>query len=154
MRPHIGAIVPAERRRALARVGAIVDEPRFHPHLTGRDNLRLLAAARGGDADQRIAPSLARVGLAERAGDKVAAYSMGMRQRLGVAACLLADPELLILDEPMNGLDPAGMHEMRAMIASLIFRRPVGVAVAALVRSEQPGVDHRASHAPRGDAAG
>ena len=114
-----GVPVPAERSRALARVGAIVDEPRFHPHLTGRDNLRLLAAARGGDADQRIDPSLARVGLTERAGDKVAAYSMGMRQRLGVAACLLADPELLILDEPMNGLDPAGMHEMRAMIASL-----------------------------------
>jgi ABC-2 type transport system ATP-binding protein len=115
----LGTPVPAERSRALARVGAIVDEPRFHPHLTGRDNLRLLAAARGGDSDQRIAPSLARVGLAERAGDKVATYSMGMRQRLGVAACLLADPELLILDEPMNGLDPAGMHEMRAMIASL-----------------------------------
>ena len=115
----LGTPVPAERRRALARVGAIVDEPRFHPHLTGRDNLRLLAAARGGAAAERIAPSLARVGLAERAGDKVATYSMGMRQRLGVAACLLADPELLILDEPMNGLDPAGMHEMRAMIASL-----------------------------------
>ena len=115
----LGIRVPAERSRALARVAAIVDEPRFHPHLTGRDNLRLLAAARGGDADQRITPSLARVGLADRAGDKVATYSMGMRQRLGVAACLLADPELLMLDEPMNGLDPAGMHEMRAMISSL-----------------------------------
>ena len=114
-----GTPVPLERSRALARVGAIVDEPRFHPHLTGRDNLRLLAAARGGAADQRIDPSLARVGLADRAGDKVATYSMGMRQRLGVAACLLADPELLMLDEPMNGLDPAGMQEMRAMIASL-----------------------------------
>jgi len=115
----LGFDVPKHRDLALARVGAIVDEPRFHPHLTGRDNLRLLAAARGGDADQRIAPSLERVGLTERAGDKVATYSMGMRQRLGVAACLLADPELLMLDEPMNGLDPAGMHEMRAMIASL-----------------------------------
>ena len=116
----LGIDVPAERRRALARVGAIVDEPRFHPHLTGRDNLRLLAAARGGEADELITPSLRRVGLAERADNKVAAYSMGMRQRLGVASCLLGDPELLILDEPMNGLDPAGMHEMRAMIASLV----------------------------------
>ena len=116
----LGTPVPAERSRALTRVAAIVDEPRFHAHLTGRDNLRLLAAARGGAAAERIAPSLARVGLAERAGDKVASYSMGMRQRLGVAACLLADPELLILDEPMNGLDPAGMHEMRAMIVSLV----------------------------------
>jgi ABC-2 type transport system ATP-binding protein len=116
----LGIGVPAERSRALARVGAIVDEPRFHPHLTGRENLRLLAAARGGDTDKLITPSLARVGLAERAGDKVASYSMGMRQRLGVASCLLGDPELLILDEPMNGLDPAGMHEMRAMIASLV----------------------------------
>jgi ABC-2 type transport system ATP-binding protein len=115
----LGTPVPAQRRQALARVGAIVDEPRFHPHLTGQQNLRLLAAARGGDADRRIAPSLTRVGLADRAGDKVASYSMGMRQRLGVAACLLGDPELLILDEPMNGLDPAGMHEMRAMIESL-----------------------------------
>ena len=116
----LGVPVPAERSRALARVGAIVDEPRFHHHLTGRDNLRLLAAARGGDPGQRIGPSLARVGLAERADDKVASYSMGMRQRLGVASCLLGDPELLILDEPMNGLDPAGMHEMRTMIESLV----------------------------------
>jgi ABC-2 type transport system ATP-binding protein len=116
----LGVPVPAERSRALARVGAIVDEPRFHPHLTGRENLRLLAAARGGEADARIAPSLARVGLTDRAGDKVASYSMGMRQRLGVAACMLGDPELLILDEPMNGLDPAGMHEMRTMIQALV----------------------------------
>jgi ABC-2 type transport system ATP-binding protein len=115
----LGIPVPAERSRALARVGAIVDEPRFHPHLTGRDNLRLLAAARGGDARQRIGPALERVGLAERADDKVASYSLGMRQRLGVASCLLADPQLLILDEPMNGLDPAGMHQMREMIISL-----------------------------------
>jgi ABC-2 type transport system ATP-binding protein len=116
----LGVPVPADRRLALARVGAIVDEPRFHSHLTGRENLRLLAAARGQDAGSRIDPSLHRVGLADRADHKVAAYSMGMRQRLGVAACLLGDPELLILDEPMNGLDPAGMHEMRAMIASLV----------------------------------
>jgi ABC-2 type transport system ATP-binding protein len=116
----LGIPVPHERREALARVGAIVDEPRFHAHLTGRENLGLLAAARGGEAKARITPSLQRVGLAERADDKVSSYSMGMRQRLGVAACLLADPELLILDEPMNGLDPAGMLEMREMIESLV----------------------------------
>jgi ABC-2 type transport system ATP-binding protein len=115
----LGIPVPAERSKALAGVGAIVDEPRFHPHLTGRDNLRLLAAARGGDAAGRIAPSLERVGLTERADHKVSSYSMGMRQRLGVASCLLGDPKLLILDEPMNGLDPAGMHQMREMITSL-----------------------------------
>jgi ABC-2 type transport system ATP-binding protein len=115
----LGIPVPGDRREALAWVGAIVDEPRFHGHLTGRENLRMLAAARGGDAERQIGPALDRTGLTERADDRVAAYSMGMRQRLGLAACLLADPQLLILDEPMNGLDPAGMHEMRAMIRSL-----------------------------------
>jgi ABC-2 type transport system ATP-binding protein len=116
----LGIPVPSRRREALARVGAIVDEPRFHRHLTGRENLRLLAAARGGGADTRIDPSLRRVGLADRADDRVGAYSMGMRQRLGLAACLLGDPELLILDEPMNGLDPAGMVELREFIRELV----------------------------------
>jgi ABC-2 type transport system ATP-binding protein len=116
----LGVPVPSQRARALASVGAIVDEPRFHGHLTGRQNLRILAAARGGDAARMIGPALDRTGLSGRADDKVSAYSMGMRQRLGLAACLLADPKLLILDEPMNGLDPAGMHEMRDMIRSLV----------------------------------
>jgi ABC-2 type transport system ATP-binding protein len=116
----LGIPVPGERRQALARVGAIVDEPRFHGHLTGRENLRMLAAARGGGAERQIVPALDRTGLTERADDRVSAYSMGMRQRLGLASCLLADPQLLILDEPMNGLDPAGMHEMREMIRGLV----------------------------------
>ncbi len=115
----LGLPVPAERGRALTRVGAIVDEPRFHGHLTGRENLQILAAARGGDADRQIGPALDRTRLTQRAGDKVSAYSMGMRQRLGLAACLLADPQLLILDEPMNGLDPVGMHEMRDLLRDL-----------------------------------
>jgi ABC-2 type transport system ATP-binding protein len=115
----LGIAVPAQRGRALARVGAIVDEPRFHGHLTGRENLRVLAAARGGEAERQIGPALDRTRLARRADDKVSAYSMGMRQRLGLAACLLADPQLLILDEPMNGLDPAGMQEMRELLRSL-----------------------------------
>jgi len=116
----LGYPVPRHRDAALARVGAIVDEPRFHGHLTGRQNLELLAAAREPAARDRIGPSLERVSLLHRADDRVSKYSMGMRQRLGVAACLIADPELLILDEPMNGLDPAGMHEMRDMILSLV----------------------------------
>jgi len=115
----LGVPVPAQRARALARVGAIVDEPRFHGHLTGRENLSMLAAARGAGADRQIGPALDRTRLTQRADDKVSAYSMGMRQRLGLAACLLADPQLLILDEPMNGLDPAGMHEMRDLIGGL-----------------------------------
>ena len=79
-----------------------------------------MAAAREPAARERIGPALARVGIAQRADDRVAKYSMGMRQRLGVAACLLGDPQLLILDEPMNGLDPAGMHQMRDMVRSLV----------------------------------
>jgi ABC-2 type transport system ATP-binding protein len=116
----LGHSVPAHRDVALARVGAIVDEPRFHGHLTGRQNLQLLAAAREPAARDRIGPSLERVGILHRADDRVSKYSMGMRQRLGVAACLIGDPQLLILDEPMNGLDPAGMQDMRDMILSLV----------------------------------
>src|ERR1700687_1147908 len=116
----LGYDVPRHRDRARARVAAIVDEPRFHRHLTGRQNLQILAAAREPAAKGRIAPALERVGILHRADDKVSKYSMGMRQRLGVAACLLGDSPLLILDEPMNGLGPAGMHEMRDMITSLV----------------------------------
>ena len=116
----LGYAVPKHRAAALARVGAIVDEPRFHGHLTGRQNLQLLAAAREPAARERIGPSLERVGILHRADDRVSKYSMGMRQRLGVAACLIGDPQLLILDELMNGLDPAGMQDMRDMILSLV----------------------------------
>ena len=116
----LGLPLPAKRRQALARVGAIVDEPRFHRHMSGRQNLWALAAAREPEAHSRIDAALERVGLTERADDRVSAYSMGMRQRLGIAACLIADPDLLILDEPMNGLDPAGMLELRELIRSLV----------------------------------
>ncbi len=116
----LGYPVPRHRDQALVRVGAIVDEPRFHGHLTGRQNLQILAAAREPAARGRVDASLERVGLSHRANDRVSKYSMGMRQRLGVACCLLGDPQLLILDEPMNGLDPAGMQDMREMIRSFV----------------------------------
>jgi ABC-2 type transport system ATP-binding protein len=116
----LGRPVPAERTAALARIGAIVEEPRFHGHLTGRENLKVIAAAREPQAHGRIDGALRRVGLAQRADERVKRYSLGMRQRLGVARSLLADPELLILDEPTNGLDPAGISEFREMIRGFV----------------------------------
>jgi ABC-2 type transport system ATP-binding protein len=116
----LGHPVPAERAQALRRVGAIVEEPRFHMYLTGRENLRLVAAVRGPEARKLIDPALARVGLSDRAEEKVKSYSMGMRQRLGVARCLLADPLLLMLDEPTNGLDPGGIQEFREMVRGMV----------------------------------
>jgi ABC-2 type transport system ATP-binding protein len=116
----LGLPVPEQRGRALARIGAIVEEPRFHSFLTGRENLQVAAAVRGAEAEARIDGALRRVGLTERADERVRSYSLGMRQRLGVGRALLGDPELLLLDEPTNGLDPAGIHEFRAMIRGFV----------------------------------
>jgi ABC-2 type transport system ATP-binding protein len=132
----LGHPVPHEQAQALERVGAIVEEPRFHMHLTGRENLSLVAAVRGPDAYAQIDPALSRVGLAERAGERVKSYSMGMRQRLGVARCLLADPLLLILDEPTNGLDPGGIQEFREMIRAMVEQEGRTVFVSSHLLDE------------------
>jgi ABC-2 type transport system ATP-binding protein len=115
-----GRPVAENRRDVLSDVGAIIEEPHFHGHLTGRENLATVAAVRGPRAGTRIEPALERVGLTDRADDRVRTYSQGMRQRLGIARCLLADPQLLILDEPMNGLDPGGIRQLRQLIADLV----------------------------------
>jgi ABC-2 type transport system ATP-binding protein len=107
-----------EKPSILRRVGSLVDGGAFYPFLSGRRNLEVLARTHGGGAE-RIDGLLERVGLARDAKRKVKGYSTGMRQRLGVAAALLNDPEVVILDEPVNGLDAAGIQEMRGLIRGL-----------------------------------
>jgi ABC-type multidrug transport system ATPase subunit len=122
VRPTSGTVrvlgAPPGDRAALARIGMLVESPAFYPYLSGRDNLRVVARY-GGVPAGRVDQTLETVGLSARASDRVAAYSLGMQQRLGLAAALLKDAELLILDEPTNGLDPAGVAEMRLLLRRL-----------------------------------
>lgn len=117
---------PGWMRLALQRVGAVVEQPSFYPFLSGRENLVGTATFSGLAVDAatraRIESVLQQVGLGERADEAYRKYSLGMKQRLGIAAALLADPEVVVLDEPTNGLDPAGMVEVRALITQLARR--------------------------------
>jgi ABC-2 type transport system ATP-binding protein len=121
----------------LGRVGALIEGPAFYPGLTGAQNLAVLAAAAGHDPAE-IPGLLELVGLEARADDRFRRYSFGMKQRLGIAGALLGDPRLLILDEPINGLDPAGVHEMRGLIGQLAgAERTVLVSSHVLSELEQ-----------------
>ncbi len=104
---------------SLRQIGAIIEAPAFYPYLSGRDNLQALALAAGGVPSRRIDELLDYVGLADRPRSPYRTYSLGMKQRLGIASTLLLDPALVILDEPTNGLDPAGQREIRSLIPQL-----------------------------------
>ena len=114
----LGQPVPAELPQVIGRIGSLVETPLFFPNFNGRRNLRLLADASAIEA-RRVDELLDFVGLTSRADDRVKGYSLGMKQRLGIAAALLKNPELLILDEPGNGLDAAGIREVRELIVRL-----------------------------------
>lgn len=115
----LGRDLVAHRAEALPRVGALVETPALYHYMSGRDNLRAIGAVLGGAPETRIDAVLELVGLGLRARDRVKTYSLGMKQRLGVAMALLQDPDLLVLDEPANGLDPAGIVEMRDLMRRL-----------------------------------
>src|SRR5438045_174004 len=115
----LGGDVFAHRAEVLPRVGALIETPALYPFLSGRDNLRAFAHLLGGAPTGRLDDLLELVGLAGRPRTRVSAYSLGMKQRLAIAVALLNDPELLVLDEPANGLDPAGIVEMRDLLRRL-----------------------------------
>jgi ABC-2 type transport system ATP-binding protein len=133
VRPTSGAVrvlgfdIARHPLKAIARTGAIVEAPAFYENFSGLQNLILLSKMSGGASPRRIQEVLGIVGLASRAGDPVRVYSHGMKQRLGIAQALLPGPELIILDEPTDGLDPQGIHEVRALIRRL--RDDMGLTV-------------------------
>jgi ABC-type multidrug transport system ATPase subunit len=122
IRPTSGSAIVAEHRpgdpEGLRRIGSLIESPAFYPYLSGRENLKVMADY-AGVPQIRVNAALEEVDLLDRAKDRFAVYSMGMKQRLAVAAALVKDPELMILDEPTNGLDPQGVVEMRALLRRL-----------------------------------
>ena len=147
-RPNAGEVhlfglpLAANRLSLLRRVGALVESPSLYPHLTGRENLEVTRRVLGAQREL-IDTALRSTKLTQDANRRVCEYSLGMRQRLGLALALLTKPELLILDEPTNGLDPAGIHEMRDMIRSLPAEFGVTVFLSSHLLSE---VEQIASH--------
>jgi len=127
----VGHALPQHREQALRKVGAIVDAPAFYDNLTGLENLRIFSSLTGRVARHRFHEVLRWVHLSGREDDKVRVYSHGMRQRLGLAQALLPEPELLILDEPTDGLDPQGIREIRQLLADLAYQHGLTVFLSS-----------------------
>ncbi|WP_426295189.1 ABC transporter ATP-binding protein [Dyadobacter endophyticus] len=130
-----GQDINGNRLSILRRVGALIEIPTLYPHLTGQQNLEIARLARNADRDQ-VGKVLRMVGLTDDASLKVNGYSLGMRQRLGIALALLGDPDLLILDEPTNGLDPAGIREIRSLLIELSQEHGKTIFVSSHLLSE------------------
>ena len=142
IRPSAGRVLVGghdllrEREAALRRLGCIVESPDFYDYLTGRENLAHFARMIDAEASSRIEPLAEMLRVRERLDDKVRTYSLGMRQRLGIAQALLGEPDVLVLDEPANGLDPAGIRELRELLRRLADQRGLAVFVSSHLLGE------------------
>lgn len=139
----LGYEVPRQRERALRRIGAIIDAPAFYDHLTGLENLRVFASLTGPASDARYREVIRWVHLSGRETDKVGVYSHGMRQRLGLAQALLPRPELLILDEPTDGLDPQGIREIRQLLVELAQQQGLTILLSSHLLHEVERICNR-----------
>ncbi len=126
-----GFDVVSDFERAIARVGAIVESPDTYMYMSGRANLKLMADYYGDVSKERMEEVIKLIGLGKRIDDKVSKYSLGMRQRLGIGAALLHNPNLLILDEPTNGLDPEGIKEVRDLLIKLAKKENIGILISS-----------------------
>jgi len=153
IRPTSGEVrlldAPAGDIGALRRIGSVIETPRFHPYLTARETLTMLATL-SGVKDPQIGPWLERVGLAEAADRRTKGFSVGMKQRLGLAAALITRPEAVILDEPTSGMDPSGILEIRALIRELADRDGVTVILASHQLDEVQRVCNRVAFLSKG----
>ncbi|MNH95178.1 putative ABC transporter ATP-binding protein YxlF [compost metagenome] len=139
-----GHSIRKDFNKAIASIGAIIENPEFYPHMTGYDNLKQYQRMSDGITDARIDEVVRLVGLQEAMSKKVKAYSLGMRQRLGIAQALLHAPKLLILDEPTNGLDPAGIREMRDYMRRIAEVEGISILISSHMLAEIEQICHRA----------
>lgn len=145
-----GKVVQPDSVRHRGKIGSLIGQPAFYDHLTGKENLQIHAAYLGVTEPKRVDETLHLVGLARSAGKPAGTYSVGMRQRLGIARAILHRPELLILDEPLNGLDPEGAGQMVAMLSGLQRARQTTMLVASHQREEWAGCLHAAGYMKEG----